>query len=219
MNTNLMHSLNTTYTKKGMDILKALRVWREARLTPDDIKSQVFNDSGRRINAIEARELHHIGTAMQYDYDSVAKQFEVSKGRDDLIPENIKGNKIKLSPAIKMSMEKIGQNLYRHKTARTYWTLKEKQGDNGDKSLFLVAVDDPDEDVQKMAEDTQQQASLPPKQETAPQDPAQNRQAGFFDNKSIGGEVKRILTPKALDEKQKDVAAGIRDYGREMRGV
>jgi hypothetical protein len=196
MDTSLMQSLNAKYTKGSMDFLKALRVWREARLTPNDIKDQVFDDVGKIITSIEAKELYRIGAVMQYDYDSIAKQFEVSKGRDDLIPENIKENKIKLSPAIKMSMEKVGVNLYRHKTAKTYWTMKEKLGDNGEKAIYLVAIDDPDEDNKKKAEDAQtqptpdptQQAALPPKQEdpTQPQ-PAPELAASDTWNKAFKG--------------------------------
>ena len=44
-----------------------------------------------------------------------------------------------------MAMDRVGANLFRHKTAKTYWTMKEKIGDNGAKEVFLVAVDEPDE--------------------------------------------------------------------------
>jgi hypothetical protein len=79
---------------------------------------------------------------MKSDYEMIAKDFEVSKGRDDLIPENIKENKIKLSPAIRQSMERVGQNLFLDRKAKKYWTLKEKVGDNGSKAVYLVAVEE-----------------------------------------------------------------------------
>jgi len=203
----LLASLDNSYSKASLDLLQALRAWKEARLTPDDIKDQVLSDTGKKITAVEARELHHIGTVLQYDYDSIAKQFEVSKGREDLIPENIKENKIKLSPAIKMSMEKVGENLYRHKTAKTYWTLKEKMGDNGDKAVFLVAIDDPEEGQTKKAEDVApQQGALPPKKEEPPQVAANSW-------KDVGP---ILLGPNKAVEEPK-VQAGIRDLGREMR--
>ena len=209
----LLASLDNSYSKASLNLLQALRTWREARLTPDDIKDQVLSDTGRKITAVEARELHHVGTVLQYDYDSIAKQFEVSKGREDLIPENIKENKVKLNPAIRMSMEKVGENLYRHKTARTYWTLKEKLGDNGEKAVFLVAIDDPTDEKTKCAEDTApQQTVLPPAQDGTPPPEV----AGIAD------EVKRIWSPGGPMTKNVEpnaVSAGIRDYGRERRGL
>lgn len=152
MNRELLHKLNSQYTKEGLDFMKAIRVWKKARFSSEDIKTQVATDVGSRISSIEAKELQHLGAVAEHDYNAIAQQFEVSEGRSDLIPENIKENKIKLSPGTKQSMEKIGQNLYRHKTAGTYWTLKEKQGDNGESAIYLVAVEEP-EGAQKIAEE------------------------------------------------------------------
>ena len=142
MDRKLIQGLGNKYATEGLDLFKALRAWKESKLTPDGIRDQVRFDVGKVITAADARELYHIGSAMKYDYDTIAKEFEVSKGRDDLIPDNIKQDKIKLSPAIRQSMERIGQNLYRDKKAKKYWTLKEKVGDDGQKAIYLVAVEE-----------------------------------------------------------------------------
>ncbi len=145
MNKELLYQLQASYTKENLDLMGALKVWREANLSPSAIRDQVRNDIGRGITAAEAAELYHIGESMKSDYDTFAKQYEVSKGRDDLIPPAVKDRSIKLTPSIKMSMERVGQNMFRDKVAKTYWTMKEKIGDDGSKSIFLVAIDEPDE--------------------------------------------------------------------------
>ena len=145
-----LHQLNLRYASEGLDLLKAIRAWKDLQFTPDSIRDQVRNDVGTTITASDARELYHLGSSMKYDYDAMAKPYEVSKGREKLIPDNIKNEQVKLSPAIKMSMERLGQNLYRDKKAKTYWTLKEKVADNGEKAVYLVAIEEPD-DVKKTA--------------------------------------------------------------------
>lgn len=146
-----LHQLNLKYASEGLDLLKAIRAWKDLQFTPDSIRDQVRNDVGTTITASDARELYHLGSSMKYDYDAMTKPYEVSKGREKLIPDNIKNEQRKLSPAIKMSMERLGQNLYRDKKAKTYWTLKEKVADNGEKAVYLVAIEEPD-DVKKTAD-------------------------------------------------------------------
>ena len=145
MNKELLTRLNSKYAEEGMDLMQALRVWKESKLTPAKIRDQVRSDIRKDITSSDAVELYHLGSSMESDYNSICKPFEVNKGREDLIPENIKEKKIKLSPSIRQSMDRVGQNLYRDKTAKTYWTLKEKIADNGDKAIYLVAVEEPDE--------------------------------------------------------------------------
>ena len=145
-----LHQLNLKYASEGLDLLKAVRAWKDLQFTSDSIRDQVRNDVGTTITASDARELYHLGSSMKYDYDAMAKPYEVSKGREKLIPDNIKNEQRKLSPAVKMSMERLGQNLYRDKKAKTYWTLKEKVADNGEKAVYLVAIEEPD-DVKKTA--------------------------------------------------------------------
>jgi len=147
----VLHRLNIKYSSENLDFLKALRAWNDLGLTPDLIKNQIQDDIGVAVTTNDSEEIYHLGAALQNDYTSISKDYEVSKGREDLIPDNIKNKKVKLSPAIRMSMERLGQNLYRDKKARTYWTLKEKAADNGEKVVYLVSVEEPD-DLKKIAE-------------------------------------------------------------------
>ena len=79
-----------------------------------------------------------------------AKDYEFSRGREDLIPENIKNrDKIVFTPSVRMSMIKVDKNVYRSKTAAKYWTLKEKMGEDGNKVVYLVAIEDSPEEVLK----------------------------------------------------------------------
>jgi len=79
-----------------------------------------------------------------------AKDYEFSKGREDLIPENIKNrDKVVFTPSVRMSMIKVENNVYRSKTAAKYWTLKEKMGEDGNKVVYLVAIEDSPEEILK----------------------------------------------------------------------
>jgi hypothetical protein len=100
-----------------------------------------------------------------------AKDYEFSKGREDLIPANIKNrDKVVFSPSVRMSVFKVDNNIYRSKTAAKYWTLKEKVGEDGNKVMYLVAIDDSPEDIQvkearyKIAQDSTQDPNAQPVQ-------------------------------------------------------
>ena len=82
----------------------------------------------------------------------IAKDYEVSKGREELIPTNIKDrNKIKYVPSIRSAFDRVGPNMFRDKQASKYWTLKEKIGEDGKKSIYLVAVESDDPQVKQAA--------------------------------------------------------------------
>ena len=215
MNRELIGRLNNQYAAENLDFLKAVKIWKEANLKYDDIRDQIMSDVGRNITTAEAEELFHLGAAMESDYTSICKQFEVSKGRDDLIPKNIKENKIKMSPAIRMSMEKLGQNLYRHKTAKTYWTLKEKVGANGEKSIYLVAVDEP-ENIKKIA-----QIGIQPSVQPDPNSPIAEETVVPPGTELSMTDAEKKHTQNAPflprpGQKTSYQNIGIRDYGREF---
>ena len=220
MNKEFLSRLTNKYASEDLDLFKAIRVWKDACLTPDEIRDQVRNDTGKDITAADARELYHLGESMKHDYDSILKPFEVSKGREDLIPDNIYQKAIKLSPSIKLSMERIGENLYRDKTAKTYWTLKEKIADDGKKAIYLVAVEEPDE-LKKTAQVEDQQQNV--QQNTQPEDdddtqlasnlgsPIRNTLPKPSGSKSIDENFKRLFGPSSRTSS----VGSIRDYGRE----
>jgi len=173
-----LQSLAQKYAEKELDLFAAAQVWKEEKLSPEKIRSQVSYDTGERITSAEAKELYRLGEEKQSaekslkdygviedekqlspfyginynnqnkDYggmEAVAKEYKVSKGREELLPYMIKNrDKIKFTPTVRMAMDKVGKNLYRDKIASKYWTLKEKVGEDGKKSIFLVAVETED---------------------------------------------------------------------------
>lgn len=203
MNKEFLTKLNTKYASEGLNLMQALKTWRSERLNPDGIRDQVRNDIGRDITAEDARELYHLGSSMKYDYDAIAKDFEVSKGREDLIPENFHTKSIQLSPSVKLSMERIGQNLYRDKKAKKYWTLKEKIGDGGQKAIYLVAVEEPDE-LKKLATQAPDMDAIPQNKEEITNPSDQNNQMA---QTTEGPAPQEVVNPSGGQE----VALGIRD--------
>jgi len=142
MTHEFLDELKEQYNKEGLDFENALITWKNSKLTPSQIQAQIKFDIRRSISSTDSRALHRLGSSALDNYTTLPSVFEVSKGKEDLIPENIKDRqKIRLSPTTRMSLEKIGQNLYRDKIAR-YWTLKERTDGNGEKVVYLVAVDD-----------------------------------------------------------------------------
>jgi hypothetical protein len=170
--------LSQKYAEEDLDLDKAIQVWKEARLAPENIREQVQNDVGVRISALDARELYKLGETKQTalkefgmaegdekncpfyainysnqnkNYDGmevIAKDYDVSEGRSDLIPFNLKNSKkIKVTPKIRKAFDRVGENLFRDKFAAKYWTLKEKIGEDGKKSVYLVAIETPDSQI------------------------------------------------------------------------
>ena len=79
------------------------------------------------------------------DYTPKTKDFEFSKGSEDLIPEYIKNkNKVIYTPTTRMAFTKVAPNTYRDKFASKLWTLKEKVGEDGGKTIYLVAIETDD---------------------------------------------------------------------------
>ena len=145
-NREVVHKLSQTYTRKGLDLMEAIKIWNKEGMTVAQIRSQVTDDIGSVVDATVAAELHHLGTAAQHDSTMIAEPYKVSAGREDLIPEAVKNREvIRFTNTVKRSMVRVGPNLFRTKTARKYWTVKEKRGGDGENTMFLVAVDEPDE--------------------------------------------------------------------------
>ena len=185
-NIMLLKELSQSYTREGLDILQALRAWKESNLSPESIRNQVYYDVKIKVSSAEAHDLHKAGAmitrhgfkledfgisdkntsglvpdgTLSSNYqkkdknwggtDIEAKEYSVSKGRSELIPENIVNrDKIKFTPSVRMSMEKVDNNLYRSKTAAKYWMLKNKKGDDGKEELYLVAVNDSSDELSR----------------------------------------------------------------------
>lgn len=170
--------LSQKYATQDLDLTQALRIWRENRLSPENIRDQIRYDTGVRINSADAKMLYKLGSEVEkgdkkleefgmakgnenndpfygVNYanqnknyggmEAVAKDFAVSKGREDLLPDNIRNqNRIKFTPSIRRAFERVSEHVYRDKYAAKYWTLKEKIGEDGKKAVYLVAIETDD---------------------------------------------------------------------------
>lgn len=132
-----LNDLNTRYAKAGLDFLTALKVWKAARLNPDEIRSQVSSDIGKRINLAEARALHKTGSDIVSGFEELYEP-----GREPDMESKLEGvRSIKLTPAVKSAVEKIGHNLYRTKKAELLWKIDMKEVDEGQRVPYLVRVE------------------------------------------------------------------------------
>jgi hypothetical protein len=170
--------LSQKYASKDLDLMQAIRIWKESRISPEGIRDQVRYDIGMKINSADAKTLYRMGSELEkgdkkleefgmskgnenndpffgVNYanqnknyggmEAVAKVYPVSKGREELLPDNIRNrDKIKFTPSIRKAFERVSENIYRDKYAAKYWTLKEKMGEDGKKAIFLVAVETDD---------------------------------------------------------------------------
>jgi len=189
MDRYLIESLAKKYAYQGMDFNKVLSVWADSGLDINGIREQVYYDIGRRVTADEAAELYRIGSKMLYDYTYDTADFEVSSGRSDLIPEQVKRRQMKFNPANRKLMHRVGPNLYRDKYAKRYWTLKERMGEDGRKSIYLVAIEEHSDGI-KTAQDTQQNVQQGQQNNQQTQ---QNTQGTSQQNEQQGTDPNKLL--------------------------
>lgn len=132
-----LYNLNNVYMSEGLDLIKALRIWKEARLTPNMIRDQIRNDVGYNVSLAEAKSLFKIGSDLQsgMNYDFGGEYYT------DVMEKMNTNNYIKITPSVRASVEKIGQNLYRTKRANILWKIDMKQTDDGSQIPYLVRID------------------------------------------------------------------------------
>jgi len=145
-----LYSLNNIYAKEGFDVLRALRVWKEARLNPAMIRDQIRDDVGHNVSLAEAKALYKIGSELQSGIT-----YEFGKEQDTNVMQQMNAHRVmKFTPNVRASVEKIGQNLYRTKRANVLWKIDMKDNDDGSQIPYLVRVDsvsanDGDENVKE----------------------------------------------------------------------
>jgi len=134
----IIYSLNNKYTHAGLDLMQALRVWKQAKLTPEMIRDQVRNDIGRSISSAEARVLHRTGS----DLVSGMRELDFRREEDaDVLEKMGMVRKIKLTPNVRASVERVGQNLFRTKRANILWKIDMMNTDDGKQVPYLVRID------------------------------------------------------------------------------
>lgn len=154
MKRDFVNSLQRRYAAEGFDFFNVLHVWQHEKLTAEDIKEQVMFDIGRTIDAEEAVCIYKVSKDMPsaYSEDLYSKEDPYKKEKKTM-PENLKKDyrprKMKFTQQIRSQMDRVDHNLFRSKVAGKYWTLKEKIGEDGKKSIFLVAVEEDDDTKKK----------------------------------------------------------------------
>lgn len=135
----LLHTLNNVYGNEGLDFMKALRVWKEARLTPQMIKDQIHNDVQQKVSLAEAMSLHKIGTSLIMGSDP--NILNNKEDASDIYQKMSTSKQMKLTPNVRATLQRVGQNLFRTKRANIYWKIDMKNTDDGQQVPYLVRID------------------------------------------------------------------------------
>jgi hypothetical protein len=133
---SLLIKLNNHYAKNGLNFMEALKVWKHAKLTPEAIRDQVRSDVKSNVSLAEAKALYKTGSQMMLGYSDLGLEREVPV--DDSMQTK---RTIKMTPSVKSSVERIGQNLFRTKNASMLWKIDMKTMDDGQSVPYLVRVD------------------------------------------------------------------------------
>lgn len=133
-----LNELNNRYSNSDLDFIEALKVWKQAGLTPDSIRSQVRNDVGKVVSFAEAKVLHKIGSDLIMSHEDIKLSNEI----ENITLGNMMDKRsLRLTPSIRASVERIGQNLFRTKNASMLWKIDMKYTDDGQQIPYLVRVD------------------------------------------------------------------------------
>lgn len=133
---SLLIKLNNHYAKDGLNFMEALKVWKHAKLSPEAIRDQVRSDIKNKISLAEAKVLYKTGSQMMLGYSDLGLEKEV------VVDEGLQTKRaIRMTPSVKSSVERIGQNLFRTKNASMLWKIDMKVMDDGQSIPYLVRVD------------------------------------------------------------------------------
>lgn len=137
MNKLDLYQMDELYSKNNLDLSGALYVWKKADLSEDEIRKQFHYDTGITISSDDAKLLHfatiNCGTCENQDDNS-------------LIEDDLKKPVVKITPKIKASLDRLGPNTYRSKTAGTTWKIVMK-----DNVPHLARIDTEDDRDIKIA--------------------------------------------------------------------
>lgn len=136
----LLHNLNNKYAKADLDLTLALKVWKEAKLTPQDIRDQVRNDVGQRVTVAEAKTLYKMGSQLKLNSNYISQLFNQEEKISDIHQRMASHRTIRLTPNVRASIEKIGQNLFRTKRANILWKI-DMMVDGDTQVPYLVRID------------------------------------------------------------------------------
>ena len=115
----LIPNLASKYASQGVDIKIALEAWKEAKLSPEQIREQVMEDIREKVSAEDGHILFN-----------ASRNKEMVQAEYDAYNKYANARYIKVTPAVKSALEKVDNNLYRLKTAGVdiTWSIEMKEG-------------------------------------------------------------------------------------------
>lgn len=135
----LMYKLGKIYSKSDLDIVEAVKIWKQARLNPTNIRDQIQNDVGVRVSLAESKTLHRLGSDLIMGLENL----DFGKAyAHDILQKMMTKNSIKLTPAVREAVERVGKNMYRTKRANNVlWKVDVRQTDDGQQIPYLLRLE------------------------------------------------------------------------------
>ena len=135
----LMYKLGKIYNDSELDITEAVKVWKQAKLSPTNIRDQISNDVGIRISLAEAKILHTLGSDLMLGMDNL----DFGKAyANDILQKLMTRKAIKLTPSVREAVERVGRNMYRTKRASNImWKIDVRHTDDGQQVPYLLRLE------------------------------------------------------------------------------
>ena len=114
-------------------------MWKQARMNPTNSRDQVKNDIGVRISLAEAKILHQLGSDLTLGIDDseIGTSFA-----NDILQKMMTKKSVKLTPAVREAVERVGRNMYRTKRASNImWKVDVRQTDDGQQIPYLLRLE------------------------------------------------------------------------------
>jgi len=135
----LMFKLGKGYSKSNLDLTEAVKVWKQAKLNPTNIRDQIQNDVGVRVSMAEAKILHRLGS------DLLLGMEDLDFGKayaNDILQKLMTKKAVRLTPAVRNAIERVGMNRYRTKRAsNVMWKIDVKHLDDGQEVPYLLRLE------------------------------------------------------------------------------
>lgn len=144
MNREFIRRLSKAYGNAGLSLSEAVNVWAKEGMTIDAVQKQIFSDVGIEVAEKSAEYLVKTGcgTPSYSEIVNSKRPFDADKKKKTPEMSTREPEMVKLNSKTRNDVIKVGNQLYRSKSAKKYWALKEKVGENGKKELYLVAIED-----------------------------------------------------------------------------
>lgn len=143
---HLINELQEKYAENNLDFSKALKVWGEAKLTPNQIKQAVQQDCNMYITPTQAKELYRYSCGGGKFVVETPKGETVSNKKKELLKKLRKAKYIPFTPAVRACVEKVGSNRFRTKFGSVEWMIKMI---NGQPHLARIEKDTKDGEKKK----------------------------------------------------------------------